>query len=335
MDKLALLRTVWVVSPADASELVSAAFEAISQWNRQHQAGTVRFEAIHWLTDGIPEVNEEGAPAAIEQQFERLGVDMMVAVFKDTLGTPVGSYESGTVREIKRNVARKRQTWCYFFEKPLDGLRDPVESRRLMEFKTWIKENGLMWPVSGPDNLKKMLLTHLVQYNTAHRPGSFNVLMALCHAVDVSRFEVAPRDFAFKPIQLLSDCASYGYQVFEPRAMSTKDPYEPWQIVGTFNIPRTLRVSKAEIWRNMREDPKNSFKFFVRVPNDEAVKARCMSELVQGDCVVTGYGDLDLDSSGQNTGLWRIWFLHQEGFVHPYLAKPYMANHSIINLVSI
>jgi hypothetical protein len=43
---------------------------------------------------------------------------------------------------------------------------------------------------------------------------------------------------------------------------------------------------------------------------------------------VTGKGSVDAD----DPDWWRIWFFHPEGFVHPYSARSYLANHSLVDL---
>ncbi len=334
MDKFALLKTVWVVSPKDAKRLVDVVFDAVREWNEANYAAPVRLEAVDW-NQAIPETSEDGVQAAIDRQLEQRGIDLMVAVFNERLGTPVGTSESGSVHEIKRNIELGRPTWVYYCKTPDDKSNDPDELSRLKAFLLKLKKKYLIKPIESPSDLKNKLLSNFTQHMASYDPSSFNVSMALCNGLKAGQLVVDAHDFDFKPINISSEI-SYGYQVFSPQKTSTNNPYDPWKIVGTFEISeRSLRVSKREIWKNMGMDPRNSFKFFVRVRNDDQERARCMQELVQADCVVTGYGDLDVDEDGRQTGLWRIWFLHQEGFVHPYLAKPYMANHSIVNLVSI
>lgn len=99
--------------------------EAVEIVNRIFFHRNLRFDVFHW-TDLSPDF---GSPQdQIDQRSPMLDVDLMVALFKQRLGTPAHDSPSGTAHELKLAITQRVQrggrlpTIAVFFLAPGSNL---------------------------------------------------------------------------------------------------------------------------------------------------------------------------------------------------------------------
>jgi hypothetical protein len=104
---------------------------------------------------------------------------------------------------------------------------------------------------------------------------------------------------------------------------------ELWKEVQSFEFPienGTVKIGKAAVLKNIGS-PLRSYKFYLRVPNNEEQIERGRKLLLDNRLIVTGFGDLE-----QNKQFHRIWFLSPLGHLHPKQTRLDLANHSVTNI---
>lgn len=152
---------VFIASPSDCAEERSIIPDVLHQWNALHSfAEAVCLEPVKWETHSAPEMGSE-PQSIINKRLLEIS-DMMIAVFRQRLGTPTSTAESGTAEEIKRFVATGKPTMVYFSKAPVQYESiDHSEFERLKKFKDWCKSKGLLGEYSSIENLREQLVGHV------------------------------------------------------------------------------------------------------------------------------------------------------------------------------
>lgn len=329
MARFAIIRRIIICAPGDASDLVDVGFSVANRINRSIHMNSELLEPIHWSTHTRPGFNENGGQAEINRQIVDQS-DILIAFFRNRLGTPTSDHESGTVEEIKRHVGNNKPAMVYFSSEDLPRDHDKLELARLEAFKSWCFERGLMGSYSGHDNLSS-LLEQNIKLLVTQNPISAEEKVASLANKTARELELLSRDrreFRFGDIKIDDDgvelrCRLFALDKAEDSLSSTW-----WTSITEFVVDPNLMLKMAKIRKHLNGEIYNSFKFYLHVPNKEVIKKKYRNRLVNADAVVTGFGDKDPEENGW----WRIWFLHPEGFIHPYLSKTYLANHSVIDL---
>ena len=119
MSYIATVIPVMIASPGDVEQEREEVRNAIYNWNDINSKNTsMILNPIGWETHGAPEMGDR-AQALINKRL-LTDCDLLIAVFWTRIGTPTGSYESGTVEEIERHMAEDKPTMIYFSKTPID-----------------------------------------------------------------------------------------------------------------------------------------------------------------------------------------------------------------------
>lgn len=143
--------------PNDVTKYRDAAKRAFFDWNVQNCLDQKVFLLpINWADNARPEVGDAPQELINKQLLEKC--DFLIGIFWQRLGTPTENAESGTVDEINNFIASGKSCMIYFSEqKENPGAVDPVEYKRLKEFKEKIKRKGVIKTVQSLNEFKNQL----------------------------------------------------------------------------------------------------------------------------------------------------------------------------------
>ena len=332
MARYALVRRVLIASPGDTEDLVRTAYEAIHTWNDARYLPQEMLEPVHWKTSVHLAFNAAGPQGEIDAQLVNT-TDILVGIFRDRLGTPTAHAESGTVDEIKQHVESGRPAMVYFSNEPLDRNHSTQKLAKLKEFKSWCQRHGVVGNFADVSSFAKQLSHHLTLLVTRY---PVSITARIREAGNESPGQLAAimlrerHEFEFTELGLKNDGPELHCVTFRPGVTSLSNPFAWWVTFKDFHVRDIAMLKKREILNHM-DHFRDSFKFYLRVRNDKATIRKYRNLLVNGNVVVTGLGDADPNDDTS----WRVWFLHPEGFIHPYLARSYLANHSLVDLSGI
>ena len=154
-----MIRVFWS-APNDVVEECVAFLDAINDWNNVNSSShSAILKPIAWKTDTFPAV---GRPQAIINEQALDMSDILVAVFWSRFGTPTGVASSGTEEEIRRSIAAGRPVMLYFCEREIpEGKSDPVQLRRLSQFRAEFRRTALVHPYRSDEDFRKAFAQHL------------------------------------------------------------------------------------------------------------------------------------------------------------------------------
>ncbi len=156
---------VFIASPSDTTQQRGAIHDAVIRWNEteSRHLGVVLLPVM-WETHAYPDLSEPAQPVINQQVVDR--VDIVIATFWTTVGSPTSSAESGTVEEIERARHAKKHVLLYFCDMPVAPLdNDTTKLDDLKAYKERIKREGLFSSYSSIDELREKVrqdLTRLV-----------------------------------------------------------------------------------------------------------------------------------------------------------------------------
>ena len=125
---------IMIASPKDASSERNIIRNTIYGWNEAHSM-TERMVLlpVGWESHSSPETGKE-PQEIINKQV--LGIcDLLVGVFKETIGTPTDKYVSGTVEEIEKHIEIGKPAMLYFSTKEVDSENVNAEHKLLIYTK--------------------------------------------------------------------------------------------------------------------------------------------------------------------------------------------------------
>ena len=330
MARWAIIRRVMLATPGDTADLVDAARQSIYGWNSESDALGWMLEPVHWKSDVYPNFNPEGGQPEIDAQILQ-DSDILVGIFRHRLGTPTKDAPSGTAHEILKHVANGGTVMAYFSKEAVPQNADFAEYQRLQDFKKECQKQGVMGEFQDPASFGQTLKSDLRKFSNRYeltstvRLNAFRKYFARRNWGEIIRNDRP--DFNFHALPISDGKAELWCVTFRPNPDDSSNPYSWWQPLRPFRIKNT-RLEKAEIYKAMEENYIHGFKFYLRVPNTQESLREYRNALATADVIVTGKGSVDAD----DPDWWRIWFFHPEGFVHPYSARSYLANHSLVDL---
>jgi hypothetical protein len=170
MSFSATVYRVLVASPGDLVEERGVIVDAIYRWNATYavEDRTVLLPVL-WETHSVPELGDR--PQAILNHRLLAGCDILVGVFWTRLGTPTGSFASGTLEEIEEFRRAGKPVLLYFSSRHIDPDRVDLEQlMKLRETKALFREKGVVHEFASPFELRETLTHHL--YRQVRRLGS-------------------------------------------------------------------------------------------------------------------------------------------------------------------
>ena len=154
---------VMIASPSDVDKERRLISEAIHGWNYVHSKDRgIVLMPVAWHTHSSPAM---GAPAQeiINKQVLK-DADLVIAVFWTRLGTPTGSFPSGTVEEIEEHIGAGKPAMIYFSSQPVTPESiDPAQFQALIDFKKKCKDRGLIEEYETVDEFQEKLGRQLAQ----------------------------------------------------------------------------------------------------------------------------------------------------------------------------
>lgn len=155
---------VMISSPADVMEECKVIKETLKNFSDEN--GTYSFVANTWK-DNAPVDSRNPAQKQINNTILE-EADIVIAVFGLKLGSPTENYESGTVEEIERHIAKGKYTCIYFIKKDIssfDMTSDLIQDiKKIMDFKTKIKKNKFYAEIDNLETLKSRVRKDLQYY---------------------------------------------------------------------------------------------------------------------------------------------------------------------------
>ena len=170
MSFSATVHRVLIASPGDLTEERGIIVDAIYGWNTTYAVeDRVVLLPVLWETHSVPELGDR--PQAILNHRLLAGCDILVGVFWTRLGTPTGTFASGTLEEIDEFRRAGKPVLLYFSSRHIDPDRvDLDQLMKLREAKALFRERGLVHEFASPFELREKLAHHL--YKQVRRFGS-------------------------------------------------------------------------------------------------------------------------------------------------------------------
>ena len=160
MSYEAIVYNVMIASPSDVEEERRVIRDAIIKWNYTHSISSRKvLIPLGWETHSAPLLTKEGDGAqAVINDMVLKPADLLVAIFKDRLGTPTTNGKSGTVEEIERHHSLGKSVLLYFGEQT-EASGEQIERVKL--YKEECKEKGLICEYNDISVLKEKFSVHL------------------------------------------------------------------------------------------------------------------------------------------------------------------------------
>lgn len=164
---------VFLASPSDVAEERRVARDVIADWNaaNSHTRGVV-VEAVGYETHTQAQLGDHPQHIINKQLLDRC--DFLLAIFWTRLGTPTAEGPSGTFDEIKkfRELKGSDRVLLFLSERSCSPAIDPIELRRLQDFKKMIGDEGLYIAFQDIGDFARKLRQQLdLRFNTLLRDG--------------------------------------------------------------------------------------------------------------------------------------------------------------------
>jgi hypothetical protein len=165
MAKLIRKIRVFVASPSDVKEEREHLSKAVEELNRViGQEKNIILELVRWETNVAPDMGR--AQAIINRQVGPY--DIFIGIMWKRFGTPTGTADSGTQEEFDTafecwKKTRSPRIMFYFNQAPytLRTSEEADQVRRVLEFRSQLQKQGLIWEYSGPDEFERSVREHL------------------------------------------------------------------------------------------------------------------------------------------------------------------------------
>jgi hypothetical protein len=161
---------VLVASPSDPVEERRAVQQALQTYNvdSSEETGVVLLPLLY--EDRCYPLQGDRPQALVNQQIVDRS-DLVVAIFKASIGTPTGVAASGTVEEIDRLLAAGKPVTAYFHDGaiPITDI-DLEELGRLNDLQGRLRDAGLVGDYDSPGDLREKLPRHLRRLVRDHYP---------------------------------------------------------------------------------------------------------------------------------------------------------------------
>lgn len=160
MSYEAIVYNVMIASPSDVEEERNMIREVIIKWNYTHSIHNRKvLIPLGWETHSVPLLTKEGDGAqAVINEMVLKPADLLVAIFKDRLGTPTVNGKSGTIEEIERHLSLGKQVLLYF------GEQTVVSGEQIEDVKSYKEEcrkKAMIYEYNDINVLKEKFSDHL------------------------------------------------------------------------------------------------------------------------------------------------------------------------------
>jgi len=146
-----------VISPGDVADERAAIVDVVQRWNASVGVNRgIRVEAVRWETHTYPDMSGPAQAKVNEQIVDEC--DFGIAVFWSRVGTPTAVYDSGSVEEVERLIARGAKVMLYRSSRPIPPDRmDLDQLQRLQELTKRYQDRGLLGQFSDIAELREMV----------------------------------------------------------------------------------------------------------------------------------------------------------------------------------
>lgn len=146
-----------IISPGDVADERAAIIDVVQWWNASVGMNRgIRVEAVRWETHTHPDMSGPPQVKVNEQIVD--DCDFGIAVFWSRVGTPTVAYDSGSVEEVERLVARGAKVMLYRSSRPIPSDKmDLDQLRQLQELAKRYQGRGLLGQFSDIAELREMV----------------------------------------------------------------------------------------------------------------------------------------------------------------------------------
>jgi hypothetical protein len=152
---------VMIASPGDVSIERGIVTEGLYRWNDANAVSReLMLQPVKWETHSSPQMGAH--PQAIINERLFIDADIVVGIFGTRIGTATPEFISGSVEEIKRQVAAGKLAMLYFSRVPVDPSSiDRKQWTALQTFKEECKLGGLYAEYESHEQLRADFAQHL------------------------------------------------------------------------------------------------------------------------------------------------------------------------------
>lgn len=150
-----------IASPSDVNEERQTIREAIFEWNYKHSiANGMVLIPLGWETHSAPLLDEgqEERPQAVINDMVLKHADILIAIFKDRIGSPTGRAASGTIEEINQHHSLGKPVLLYFGEHTESTA---FQDEAVKNYKEECKRKGVICEYGDCRELKEKFYGHL------------------------------------------------------------------------------------------------------------------------------------------------------------------------------
>jgi len=152
---------VMIASPGDVAAERMAVTDELYKWNSANNPlRRLMLQPVKWETHSRPEMGQ--SPQEIINRDLLDEADIVIGIFGTRIGTATKEFISGSVEEIKRQVAAGKLAMLYFSRVPVDP--NSIDLNQLMAlnaFKEECRTGGLYAEFDSVDNLRSLFGHHL------------------------------------------------------------------------------------------------------------------------------------------------------------------------------
>jgi hypothetical protein len=155
----AVVHRMMLSCPGDADKERDAARTVLYDWNSAHaEAERKILLPVDWRHDAVPDARTPPQKSINEQITDK--ADLLIAIFKHSLGTPTDKFPSGTVEEIQEFINAGKPAWLYFSSE--DVPREKIDQfTKLKAFQEQNKKSSFYREFSSTENFRQTLSQHI------------------------------------------------------------------------------------------------------------------------------------------------------------------------------
>lgn len=142
----------------DADKAAKIAELAVEAVNRQHSRRCgIHFQFLDWSKDSYADSGAEPQKLLNKQIVD--DADIVLAIFRERMGTPTQDYDSGTEEEIMLALEAGKPVHAYFWQPPSNfEPSDPSQYERLKAFQSRIAGSVIYVTYSSEEDLRERIV---------------------------------------------------------------------------------------------------------------------------------------------------------------------------------
>ncbi len=150
-----------IASPGDVTEERGIVTEEIHRWNDANAfARKLVLLPVKWETHSTPQLGDHPQTIINRQLLDE--ADIVIGIFGTRIGTPTEEYVSGTVEEIKKQVAAGKMAKIYFSDVPVHpSSLNPAQYASLQQFREECRSAGLYATFNSAQQFRTDFSHHL------------------------------------------------------------------------------------------------------------------------------------------------------------------------------